>query len=968
MMLRTLPFVSLVALILAPGPALAQQTVPPPQEPILRIDPGMHTSRVGRIGVDAACTLLATSSDDKTVRLWRLPEGKLLRTLRPTIGPGNEGRIDGVGMVSDGSWVAAGGWSTGYGQRGGHFVHIFDTSTGMMIAQLGPVPNVVSHLTVSPDGRYLAATIGGGEGVRVWEREGTGPTRWRLVTEDKDYGGKEAYGATFDRAGALYTVAFDGNLRRYAPGLKGKPTVVGARGGKFPYSVAVHPSGDKVAVGYDDTSAVDVYDAATLVWRFAADTKDVTGGNISDIAWSADGERLYAGGTYHKGNHNPVVVWDRQGMGRAREVRGPDNTVMQMLPCGVGIAMAAADPAFGLLASDGRRVTWQTGVQADLRGQRADKGPAVSSDGRRVRFGLEQWGVRPVLFDLAAEELKDATDQPGDLEVPDTTGLPVTDWVNNPNPPKLGATPIKLDEREWSRSLAVAPDRQQFVLGSEWALRGFDSAGKLLWRRQAPGVAWAVNVARGGKLVVAGYGDGTVRWHRLSDGQELLALFVHKEDKRWVAWTPKGYYMASPGAESLIGWHVNRDWDEAARFYPVDRFRTQFNRPHVVKLVLETLDEDKAIAQANRGKGGAVRRAEVDVLKSAPPIVTIQSPADGGSFRNPQMTIEYNVFSPTGAKITGVQRFVNNKALRTAFALPVDHGKFTFFGKETITLGPEDVTLCLVAQEGERSSEPACVTLRWGGPKPGQVALPRLRALFVGVDAYTSDKLNPLKYAAKDAGDLSAFFAAQEGKSFSKVESKLLTNAKRLEVIRGLDWLQKGSEEGDLNLLFLAGHGATIDQDFYFMTADSDPDDAYATAVNRENIQRAISRRKGTMLVLLDACRSGAGADITGKKSAVDMNRVPNELGDTSNGVLLYASASARQYSYEGPEWGNGAFTRAVLDGLGGAADYDKNGVVETDELYLYVRRRVGEMTKSQQEPVWVRPNAARELRLSSLK
>jgi hypothetical protein len=425
--------------------------------------------------------------------------------------------------------------------------------------------------------------------------------------------------------------------------------------------------------------------------------------------------------------------------------------------------------------------------------------------------------------------------------------------------------------------------------------------------------------------------------------------------------------MASPGAESLIGWHVNKAWDRAAEFYPVDRFRTQFNRPDIVKRVLKTLREDKAIEEANARKRAGFRRAEEDVRKIAPPIVTIQTPGDATTFRVPQVTIEYNVFSPTGARITGIQKFVNNKALRIATDLPVDRGKFTFSGKETFTLEPEDANLCLVAQEGDRASAPACITLRWGGPKPGEVALPRLRALFVGVDAYASSKLNPLKYAAKDARDLAAFFAAQEGKSFSKVEAKLLTDAKRLDVIRGLDWLQKGSEEGDLNLLFLAGHGATIDQDFYYMTADSDPDDAYATAVSRENIQRAISRRKGTMLVLLDACRSAAGMDVTGK-SSVDMNRVPNELGDTSNGVLLYASASARQYSYEGPEWGNGAFTRAVLDGLGGAADYDKNGFIETDELYLYVRRRVGEMTKSQQEPVWVRPNAARELKLASLK
>jgi hypothetical protein len=79
-----------------------------------------------------------------------------------------------------------------------------------------------------------------------------------------------------------------------------------------------------------------------------------------------------------------------------------------------------------------------------------------------------------------------------------------------------------------------------------------------------------VNIARNGKLVLAVYADGTVRWHRLSDGEELLALFVHNVDRRWVAWTPKGYYMASVGAETPIGWHVNQGWDKAAQFYPGD--------------------------------------------------------------------------------------------------------------------------------------------------------------------------------------------------------------------------------------------------------------------------------------------------------------------------------------------------------------------------------------------------------------
>src|SRR5688572_23297194 len=93
-------------------PAGAQQApkIPPPQDPVLRIDPGMHTAPIRRIGVDATCSLLATGSHDKTVRLWRLPEGRLIRTLRQPIGPGDDGKIYAVALAPDGSWVAGGGW------------------------------------------------------------------------------------------------------------------------------------------------------------------------------------------------------------------------------------------------------------------------------------------------------------------------------------------------------------------------------------------------------------------------------------------------------------------------------------------------------------------------------------------------------------------------------------------------------------------------------------------------------------------------------------------------------------------------------------------------------------------------------------------------------------------------------------------------------------------------------------------
>jgi hypothetical protein len=45
-------------------------------------------------------------------------------------------------------------------------------------------------------------------------------------------------------------------------------------------------------------------------------------------------------------------------------------------------------------------------------------------------------------------------------------------------------------------------------------------------------------------------------------------------------------------------------------------------------------------------------------------------------------------------------------------------------------------------------------------------------------------------------------------------------------------------------------------------------------------------------------------------------------------------------------------------------ADIDKNGFVESDELDYYVRRRVTEMTKGQQVPVRVKPDAAPEMKM----
>jgi len=54
----------------------------PDQEPILRIETGMHMAAIRSIGVDAQCRIAATGSGDKTVQLWSMPHGKPYQPMR----------------------------------------------------------------------------------------------------------------------------------------------------------------------------------------------------------------------------------------------------------------------------------------------------------------------------------------------------------------------------------------------------------------------------------------------------------------------------------------------------------------------------------------------------------------------------------------------------------------------------------------------------------------------------------------------------------------------------------------------------------------------------------------------------------------------------------------------------------------------------------------------------------------------
>ena len=531
-------------------------------------------------------------------------------------------------------------------------------------------------------------------------------------------------------------------------------------------------------------------------------------------------------------------------------------------------------------------------------------------------------------------------------------GIAVTDWENNQTP-KLAGKPLKLDPYEWSHSIAITPDGGRFVLGADFSLRAFDAAGQKRWDKPVPEVAWGVNVTGDGRLVLAAYGDGTIRWHRISDGQELLALFVDKDDLRWVAWTPSGYYMASPGGEDLIGWHVNRGWDQAADFFPASRFRERFSRPDIVGLVLETLDEDAAIKKANQIAG---RKLDTRPLAAhLPPIIRIAAPAGGTHVSTGMTTLDYAVRSPSGQPIESIHVLLDGRPVK-AIGLPIRTvaADTEIRGAIEVTLTQHITEVGLIAWTGGLASEAARIKVTWDGAPE---ATRKLFALVVGVSDY-SDPAMKLTYAAKDARDFDKALKGQKGAYYVDVETHLLTDHEvtRSSIIDGLAWLKTmATNPNDVSVVFLAGHGLTDEkQAYWFFPSDATgSDDVHVKGISQDEVRQSLTKLSGKVLWFLDTCHAGSA----GKRPPVDINVLVNTVTSAENGgIIVFAASRGRQLSAESSAWGNGAFTKAIVEGILGKADLFGDGFITTSSLDSFVERRVRALTEDQQNPVMGRP------------
>jgi Caspase domain len=678
------------------------------------------------------------------------------------------------------------------------------------------------------------------------------------------------------------------------------------------------------------------------------------------IGWSQDGRFLYAGGNWR------VRRWSDGGHGAYVDIPTASNTVLEFVGLKSGSILVGSIGGLELIDPDAKVKQLQR-----LAGLSRGGGLRVSADGGIVQ--VDSWVLRHTYrFALADRLVK--IDPPADDALKDpitqAPGLDVTHWFFSTTPTVNGA-PIKLQTNERSLSVAIVPGKQHFALGADWSLHLLDQFGHDIWPhpRTVPSEPFSVNVTGDQRLVVTGGSfDGTIRWYRLSDGKEVLALFIHPDGQRWVVWTPQGYYDASVGADELIGWHVNHGYDRVPDFYPVSQFRDRFYRPDVIQRVLQTpnLDIEEAVQDADHAAGRPTTKA-APVSSLLTPVIEILDPKEPAVIDRTELPIGYSVRLPSPgdslrveARIDGVKASAEDRHL-------VDIGS-TRAGNLHLTIPRRDSAVSLIAYNDNGASEPAIVHIKWRGA--GTDSKLTLYVLAIGISNY-QDKNVSLHFAAKDAEDFVTVAKTQEGEG--KLYEKVITHpphgslrdeeATKDAVLDELDWIKRAvTNTNDVALIFLSGHGMTTpDQTYRFLPYDYDPHRVERTTISGSELQDYLTKIGGKKIFFFDTCYSGAILGGKAPNTQANVDKFANELKAAENGIVVFASSTGNELSQEKDEWGNGAFAKAVVEGLRGAAGRPDVPVVMISDLQGYVSRRVKDLTDGNQKPVMAMPKTVED-------
>ncbi|HEX4150054.1 MAG TPA: caspase family protein, partial [Pirellulales bacterium] len=474
---------------------------------------------------------------------------------------------------------------------------------------------------------------------------------------------------------------------------------------------------------------------------------------------------------------------------------------------------------------------------------------------------------------------------------------------------------------------------------------------------------WALAPSPDLRYLLSGGADQTLRIWNLQTFELLFSLFVAADE--WIAWTPQGYYAASLGGESLMGWHINNGLEPMASFYPAARFHNSLYRPDIVRRLIQTGDLKAAHAQADALAARTTR--PINIQYALPPTVQVmvkQQPQQEQQ-SNSTLAVEATATPSGGDPITSLQLLVDGRPHAPPLAVGSDEAANPVAEQYAwkLDLPPGSHRLSVRADTdksyglGEATAtipEPTLISPAAGGPG-------KLYVLAIGISQYpTPEPRSAL--AAADARAIADVLPKHGQQLFADVDVKLLTDgqATRTALLQALAWLQGEMTLADTGVVFFSGRGNVDSQGQLQLLAASVKTAGATAAVSASELRQALAATHGKILLLLDVHPAAEIPAQAKDPAAGPIDALVRSVLAGDCGVAVLSSTVRREVPLDLPSAGHGAFAQALLDALQGAADANQDRTIHLNELGSYVVARVPALTQDRQHAAFRLPALVR--------